>query len=373
MQKRGDQRIYLSPPNAGAEEKEMLNRVLESGWLAPAGTYLDVFEEELGKIYPEKKVLALNSGTSALHLALILSGIAENDQVIVSSFNFVAAANAVRYERAIPVFLDSEPDTWNMDPDLLAEYLENHARPKAVIVTHLYGVPAKIRQLKDVCDLYGVALIEDAAEALGSTYEGVALGSFGNYGILSFNGNKIITTGGGGGLIVPEKDYQRALHLATQANKGTFGYDHDEVGFNYRMSNVLAGIGVGQLRKLNAFVDKKRALFEYYKTNLISDAFEFPPEPVRSVCNRWLSTPLLRAEVVSPLAMVQFLDQKNIESRRLWKPLHLHKAYSDTIFYGKGIGEQIYERGLCLPSGTQLSADDLAYIVAALNELVSKQ
>lgn len=371
MPKKGDRRIYLSPPNVGEEESGSLRDVIQSGWVAPVGPQLNVFEEELESKFPGKRVLALSSGTSALHLALILSGVSDGDEVLVGSFTFAAAVNVVHYERAIPVFLDSECDTWNIDPNLLSEYLKNHTAPKAVIVTHLFGVPAKVDELRKICKHYGIKMIEDAAEALGSKYQGCFLGGFGDYGVLSFNGNKIITTGGGGALVVGEKGYDRALHLATQANKGVFDYDHHEVGFNYRLSNVLAGVGVAQLKKLDAFVKKKRSVFAYYNEHLSQDVFELPKEPDESLCNRWLTTPLIQVEGITPLTIIQFLDEQNIESRALWRPLHLHKAYEKARFYGSGVCEKIYSEGLCLPSGTQLSDEDLAYIVDQVHHAVS--
>ena len=369
MQASDEMKIYLSPPNVGKEEQEKLSHVIQDGWVAPVGPELDAFESQLCQLFPGKKVLAVNSGTSALHLALILAKVSTGDKVVVSSFNFAAAANVVHYQRAVPVFLDSEPSTWNLDPELLQEYIKKHEKPKAVIVTHLYGVPAKVKAIQDICRSHGISLIEDAAESMGSTLNGEPLGSFGDFGVLSFNGNKIMTTGGGGGLIVAEDRYHSALHLATQANRGSFGYDHDQIGYNYRLSNVLAGIGVAQLSKLASFVEKKRAIFNQYVKLLDEEVFELFKDPEGSHCNRWLTTPLLRtSQKPMPVEIINYLRKHQVEARELWKPLHLHQAYAGTEFYGSGICERIYELGLCLPSGTQLTSSDVDRVVRCVHD-----
>ena len=366
-----DKRIYLSPPNVGEREKQLLTEAVESGWIAPVGPQLDLFETELERLFENRRVLAVNSGTSALHLALILSDVGSDDTVVVGTFTFAACANVILYQGAIPVFLDSEPETWNLDPALLDEYLQSCAkRPKAVIITHLYGVPAKIEEIKRICDEYEVTLIEDAAEAIGSTVNDQHVGSFGTYGIISFNGNKLITTSGGGALIVPDHTYDRGLHLATQANTGDMGYDHQEVGYNYRLSNVLAGVGIAQLEKMKDFVKRKRDIFDFYSANLPS-TFQFQDEPKHCFCNRWLTTPLGDESFTDPLALIRFLEEKNIESRRLWKPLHLNKAYTDFNFFGSNVAENLYERGLCLPSGSGMTGDDLNYVAEQINSYLS--
>ena len=286
-----NRRIYLSPPNTGVLEKERLNEVIDDGWVASSGPQLDLFERKLEERIDGKRVLGVNSGTSALHLALVLCNIGKGDEIVVGSFTFASCANVVMYQGAVPVFMDSETDSWNLNPNLLREYLSSQKKkPKAVIVTHLYGVPAKIEEIKKICDEHHLALIEDAAEALGSTYKNQQVGSFGSMGIISFNGNKIITTSGGGALIGDESQYGRGLFLATQANRLTFGYDHSEVGYNYRMSNVLAGIGLAQLDKLEKFVTRKRQIADYYQSALTTKVFDFPDEPQHTFCNRWLST-----------------------------------------------------------------------------------
>lgn len=364
-------RIYLSPPNVGESEINEVDKVLNSGWVAPVGKAIKDFEKDLGVYFPDKKVLALNSGTSALHLALILAGIEDGDQVVVSSFTFAACANVILYERAVPVFLDSETQTWNLDPDLLEDYLA-HADPlpKAIIVTHLYGMPAQIERIVSIVAKYKVAVVEDAAEAVGSHVNGMNVGDFGDYGILSFNGNKIITTSTGGALVCRKEDKARGLHLATQANSGKFGYDHKEAGYNYRMSNVLAGIGVGQLKKLPEFLEKKRSIFEKYK-NALSGDFVFLNEPENHFSNRWLTTGILRRGEVESL--IAFLDKRNIETRRLWKPLHLHEAYNSAPFHGSGVAERLYENGICLPSGTGMTDEEQSYVIDQVLDWLSRQ
>lgn len=366
--------IYLSPPNVGSEELKKLGQVMEGGWIAPVGPELQLFEEKLNSLTKEQKVLALNSGTSALHLALILSDISKGDDVVIGSFTFAACANVVRYQQATPIFMDSENETWNLDPVLLSEYLSNAKKlPKAVIVTHLYGVPAKIDDIKIICDNYDITLIEDAAEALGSTYKNQQAGSFGSKGIISFNGNKIITTSGGGALIGSETDYRRGLHLSTQANNSKFGYDHSEVGYNYRMSNLLAGVGLAQLEKLNQFISRKREIAKHYEAKLDSEVFEFPAEPENAFCNRWLTTPLIKKEFagkIKPLDLIKFLDENSVESRLLWKPLHLHQVNHDNTYYGGSVAEQLFERGLCLPSGSSMSNTDLEVVTGLIEKFL---
>lgn len=362
------QRIYLSPPRLSDDELAKVMSVLDSGWVAPVGPAIDEFEARLGNNYPAKAVLALNSGTSALHLALILAGVVDGDEVLVSSFTFGACANVILYERAVPIFLDSEELSWNLDPDILEAYLASAQKlPKALIVTHLYGMPAQIERIVSIARKYDVKIIEDAAEALGSAINGQYLGCFGDYGIVSFNGNKIITTSAGGALICPKEDWDRGKHLATQANSGKFGYDHKEAGYNYRMSNVLAGIGLAQLSKLETFIKCKRSIHERYK-NQLDKFFDFLEEPHNCFSNRWLTTALIKDKKKRIEDLIEYLDQKNIETRRVWKPLHLHEAYSEASFIGEGICERIFEKGICLPSGSGLSKDQQIFVI---NEIKS--
>ncbi|WP_436517041.1 DegT/DnrJ/EryC1/StrS family aminotransferase [Ekhidna sp. To15] len=358
--------IYLSPPNITKTELTQVRKVMDSGWLAPVGPAIDEFEEKLQDKFQGKRVLSLNSGTSALHLALILAGVEDGDEVLVSSFTFAACANVVLYERAIPVFIDSDNRSWNLDPEILEKYLSTARKlPKALIITHLYGMPADIQRIVSIAHEYGVKVIEDAAESLGSAYEGKSVGDFGDFGILSFNGNKIITTSGGGALICNQKEWERGKHLATQANSGVFGYDHQEAGYNYRMSNILAGIGLAQLPKLESFIDKKRAIYQRYQDQL-SQYFDFLNEPDGSFSNRWLTTVLVKMDGASMDDLISFLDKSGIESRRLWKPLHLHSAYDSSTFVGTGICEKIFEKGICLPSGSGLTNDQQQYVIDQL-------
>ncbi|MEQ9467291.1 MAG: aminotransferase class I/II-fold pyridoxal phosphate-dependent enzyme [Ekhidna sp.] len=365
------QRIYLSPPNLVGNEYQKISDVLDSGWIAPVGKAIDEFENQLAASYENKAVVALNSGTSALHLALILSGVGKGDHVLISSFTFAACANVVLYQSANPIFIDSETQTWNLDPDLLEAYLKKAKKiPKAIIVTHLYGMPAQIDRVCSIAKEYGIIVIEDAAEALGSTFNDQYVGGFGEFGVLSFNGNKIITTSAGGALICREQDRKRAVYLATQANSGTLGYDHMEVGYNYRMSNVLAGLGVAQHEHLSDFISRKRAIHTRYQERL-SEHFDFLAEPVGCFSNRWLTTATLRDSNRNIEELIQFLDGQNIETRRLWKPLHLHQAYSGYPFIGDKVAEDLFNRGICLPSGTGLPIEDQDFVIDKIKNWLS--
>ncbi len=368
------ERIYLSPPNIGNTEKELTMSALESGWVAPVGPSLDAFEEQLEKYFRGKSIALVNSGTSALHLALILAGVGDGDEVLLGSFTFAACANVVLYERAIPVFLDSEDQTWNLDPEILRAYLKKRSIiPKAVIVTHLYGMPAKIQEIKSICDEYGIYLIEDAAEALGSLVDDQPVGGFGNFGIISFNGNKIITTSGGGALVSKnESDKERAIHLATQANSGIQEYNHLEAGYNYRLSNVLAGLGIAQFGRLDEFVQKKRAIFEIYREQL-DDYLLFNKASSKAYTNRWLTAVILKDRNLDPRKLIDYLDDKNIESRLLWKPLHMHSAYDSAQFVGSGICEELFQSGICLPSGTGLTKEQQELVIAAILSWMENQ
>ncbi|WP_421762616.1 aminotransferase class I/II-fold pyridoxal phosphate-dependent enzyme [Ekhidna sp.] len=365
-----DQRIYLSPPNVGDDEFLQVKSVFDGGWIAPVGPSIDEFESRLSA-YFDREVIALNSGTSALHLALIIAGVESEDHVLVSAHTFAACANVVLYERATPIFIDSESETWNIDPHLLDKYLSQCKKlPKAIIVTHIYGMPAKMKEVADIAKRYDIKLIEDAAESLGSKIDGQMTGGFGDYGVVSFNGNKIITTSAGGALICNIKEKSRGLHLATQANSGKFGYDHKEVGYNYRMSNVLAGIGIAQLANLYSFIARKRQIYQRYESELAS-YFAFLPEPSGSFSNRWLTAALVKHEAFDVEDLISFLDANNIESRRFWKPLNLHDAYASYRFIGGGVGEQLYKRGICLPSGTGLSQEQQSYVIDRVKSFFS--
>lgn len=360
-------RIYLSPPNTGAEALNGVKQALDSGWLAPIGPSLDAFEIQLSSILDNQPVLALNSGTAALHLSLVLAGVGPGDRVLVGSFTFAACANVVLYQGAVPVFIDSEEETWNLDPQLLSGYLETcKEKPRALIVTHLFGMPADIEMIVAIAKEHGVIVIEDAAESLGSQRNDIPVGTLGDYGVLSFNGNKIVTTTSGGALICNADDRKRALHLATQANSDRFGYHHEEVGYNYRLSNVLAGLGISQLNRLQEFIDRKRTIYRCYHEAL-SERFDFLPEPEGCFSNRWLTTCLLPPDGDAG-DLISYLDGKGVESRMLWKPLHLHPAYSRFEFIGAGIAERIYHKGICLPSGSGLTDGQQETVIALIKE-----
>lgn len=362
-----NERIYLAPPNVGEGEQEEVRKALSGGWVAPVGPSIDKFEEELAKRYVDRAAVALNSGTSALHLALVMSGVKNGDTVLVSSFTFAACANVVLYLGAKPVFIDSERETWNLDPNALSNYLAScdHV-PKALIVTHLYGMPAKMKEVMRIAKKYGVIVIEDAAEALGAKLNEGEVGQMGDFGILSFNGNKIITTSGGGALICKKQEKQRAIYLATQANNGRLEYDHHEVGYNYRMSNILAGLGLAQLTQIDLFLMKKKAIFETYQREL-NHYFDFLQEPQGFSSNRWLTTCVLKSDNREVMDLIHFLDEQNIETRRLWKPLHLHQAYDEYPFYGNKICEDLFNKGICLPSGTGLTEDEQGYVIETVS------
>lgn len=370
-------RLYLSPPHLGGHELNYVSKALADNWVAPAGPHLPAFEQELADALAGlAHVVALSSGTAALHLALYMLGVGPGDEVICSTFTFAASANPIVYLGATPVFVDSEALTWNMDPEALRAALTDRLgrgrRVKAIIVVHLYGMPARMRELLAVAEEFGVPVVEDAAEALGSTYFGRPVGTQGALGILSFNGNKIITTSGGGALLAPTPERAaRALHLATQAKDPTPYYQHSEIGFNYRLSNVLAGIGRGQLETLEERVKVRRNHFRKYRERLrFLDFIEFgPEEPEGFFSNRWLTTILLDPALAadqSPEHLRQHLEEFNIESRPLWKPLHLQPVFCKAPYFGEAVAEGLFACGLCLPSGSGMKDADLDRVVTAV-------
>ncbi|MFY0598585.1 MAG: aminotransferase class I/II-fold pyridoxal phosphate-dependent enzyme [Cyclobacteriaceae bacterium] len=376
------EQIYLTPPSVDEHEEKFVVSALRSGWVAPVGPLISSFEEALRKKFQYRNVLALNSGTAALHLAIKLCNVTEGDKVLVGTFTFVAAANSILYERGTPVFIDSEPSTWNIDPLLLDKRLEEakskKERVKAVVVTHIYGRPAQMHMIKSICSKHNVKLIEDAAEAVGSRFKNQFVGSFGDYAVLSFNGNKIITTSGGGALICrDEKDHRRALFLAEQAKEEAGHYQHAVVGFNYRMSNLLAGVGISQLSKLDSFIERKRELFFSYKKKLeILDVFDFPDEEEQSESNYWLSTILIKKtslDTISPQEVVEVLQTNLIEARRFWKPLHLQPLFEKSEYLGGDVAEDFFTRGICLPCGVGLSDKNQDRVVEALKELIASR
>ncbi len=363
-------RLYLSPPHMSGLEWEFLQEAMESNWIAPLGPQVDAFEREFAALVGAKHALALSSGTAAIHLALIHLGVRPGDEVIVSTLTFAASANPVVYLGARPVFIDSERASWNMDPDLLAETLARKARqgklPKAVVLVHLYGQAADIDRILDICNEYDVPLIEDAAEALGATYRDRSPGTFGRAGIFSFNGNKIITTSGGGMLVSDDAGFiAHARKLSTQAREPAPHYEHSEIGYNYRMSNLLAAVGRGQIRVLAERVTRKREIFEWYRQALAGlPGISFMPEAPWGRATRWLTVILIDPDAFGATRedVRLALEAENIESRPLWKPMHMQPVFRECEVAGGAVAEELFEKGLCLPSGTAMNRQDVARV-----------
>ncbi|MGM0559048.1 MAG: DegT/DnrJ/EryC1/StrS family aminotransferase [Myxococcota bacterium] len=371
------ERIYLKPPHMGGEERRFVGEAFDTNWIAPLGPNVDGFEEEFCEMVEAGHALALSSGTAALHLALIEAGVEAGDEVIVSSMTFAASANAVVYQDAKPVFVDSDRVSWNMDPHLLREVLDKKARdaklPAAVVLVHLYGQCADIDPIKEACDEYGVPLIEDAAEALGASYKGTPPGTFGQSGIFSFNGNKIITTGGGGMLVSDDEALiEHARKLSTQARDPAPHYQHSEIGYNYRLSNILAGVGRGQLRVLEDRVAAHRRNFAYYEEHLGSlPGVEFMPEADFGTATRWLTCLTVDPEAFGATRddLRLAYEARNIEARPVWKPMHMQPVFEDCEAFGGAVSEDLFERGLCLPSGSALTEEQLERIVTIFRDV----
>lgn len=372
-------RIYLSPPHMGGLEQQFVQEAFDTNWVAPSGPHLDAFEKELAAYNHVAHCAALSSGTAAIHLALILLGVEREDEVICSTFTFAGSCNPVVYLGATPVFVDSEPDTWNMDPEVLElairDRISKGKKPKAIITVHLYGVPARITEIMKIARQYEIPVIEDAAEALGSMFGEEKLGTFGDIGIYSFNGNKIITTSGGGAIVSAREDWIRqARFLATQARDAAPHYQHSQIGFNYRLSNISAGIGRGQLKVLDERVEKRREIFRFYQQALNQiEGISFSKEIKGTKSNRWLTTILLDATRLrtSPEKIRLSLEAHDIESRPLWKPMHCQPVYQDAPYYGSTVSEDLFNNGLCLPSGSSLTNDELEMITSLLlNEIL---
>lgn len=356
------EKIFLSSPHMSDEgyEQEFIQEAFDTNWIAPQGANVDGFEKELAEYVGIDYATALTSGTAAIHLALKLADVGEGDIVFAQSFTFAATANPIIYEQAIPVFIDSDEKTWNMDPDALEQAFEKYPEVKAVIVVHLYGMSADMDRILEICDRHDVILIEDAAESLGTKYKGQASGTHGDYGIYSFNGNKIITTSGGGMLVSNnQKGIDKAHFWATQARDDALYYQHSEIGYNYRLSNIAAGIGRGQLKVLNDRVEKKRYIYAFYKKELghIKD-IHFMPENEWDYPNRWLSAITLSGEL-KPTELLKALAEKNIEARHLWKPMHLQPVFQEYDYIGGKVSEELFHTGLCLPSDTKMTDEDL--------------
>jgi pyridoxal phosphate-dependent aminotransferase EpsN len=367
-------RIYLSPPHMGPDERDLLLDAFDSNWIAPLGPHVDAFEREFSGTVGVPHAAALSSGTAALHLALLMLGVGPRSEVIVSSFTFAATANAVMYVGATPVFIDSDPVSWNMDTRLLGEELETTAKrgnlPKAVIVVDLYGQSADYGPILETCERYGVPVVEDAAEALGASYRGKPAGSFGKMSVFSFNGNKIITTSGGGMLVSEDASLvERARYLSTQARDPAPHYQHSVIGYNYRMSNLLAAVGRGQLRVLRARVARKRCIFQFYQRALGDlPGISFMPIAGYGEPNYWLTCILVDpARFGASREDIRLaLEKENIESRPLWKPMHLQPVFKDLRVRGGSVSEKIFMDGLCLPCGTALTDVELERVAGII-------
>lgn len=375
-------RVYLSPPHMSGKEQKYINEAFESNWIAPLGPNVDAFEEEIAKYVGVKGAVAVSSGTAAIHLALSLLGIKRGDRVFCSTLTFVASANPILYQDATPVFIDSEPDTWNMSPQALRTALEestlNGTLPKAVIVVNLYGQSAKMHEIASICHDYNVPIIEDAAESLGSTYKGKYSGTFGKFGIYSFNGNKIITTSGGGMLVSDDVEALiRARFLATQARDPARYYQHSELGFNYRLSNILAGIGRAQFEVLEERVEARRAIFDYYYKELMNlPGFQFMEELQDTRSNRWLTALTVNQHESGTTVnfLLDLLEKENIEARPVWKPLHMQPLFRDCGYYphssDENVSEYLFENGICLPSGSSLKEIDQKRVIQCIKHAI---
>ena len=378
-----DQRIYLCLAHMSGKEQDFIKEAFDTNWVVPLGPNVNTFEEELKHFVGQnKEVVALSAGTAAIHLALIQLGVQAGDEVICQSFTFCASANPVNYQGATPVFVDSEEETWNMSPTLLEEAVRDRIaktgkKPKAIIPVHLYGMPAKIDEICAIAARYDIPVLEDAAEALGSEFMGRKCGTFGQFGVLSFNGNKMITTSGGGALMVPnEEAKKKTMFYATQAREPFPYYQHEKIGYNYRMSNICAGIGRGQMTVLNEHIAHHRRIHELYKQAFADvDGIELKSNPdERFNANYWLSTILIDKNVTGfdyeELRIA--LDAKGIETRPLWKPMHLQPIFANNPRYVDGTAERLFNRGLCIPAGPCVTDEDVAYIVREIKKCMKK-
>jgi len=376
------ERIYLSPPHMGGEELKFVHEAFESNWIAPLGPQVSAFEKEVASYVGTKGALAVNSGTAAIHLGLRLLGVGPGDKVFCSTLTFIGSVNPILYLDAEPVFIDSEPESWNMSPNALKRALEDAAEnndlPKAVIVVNIYGQSTDMDPILDICDEYGVPVLEDAAESLGAFYKGEPSGTFGKYGIFSFNGNKIITTSGGGMLVSNDTEgLEKARFWATQAKDPASYYQHSEMGYNYRMSSILAAIGRGQLRVLGDRVKRRREIFDAYKSELGSiPGVGFMPEAEFGKSNRWLTVMTLDPEIIkkSPFELVDYLEEENIESRPVWKPMHMQPLFQGKKYYSheenRSISDILFKTGICLPSGTAMTERDLERVIDAIRKFL---
>ncbi|MED4123436.1 aminotransferase class I/II-fold pyridoxal phosphate-dependent enzyme [Halalkalibacterium halodurans] len=378
-----NERIYLSSPHMSGEESLYIEKAFSENWIAPLGPNVDKFEKEIADYVGVGHAAAVSSGTAAIHLALELLGVKEGDIVFCSTLTFVASANPILYKKAKPIFIDSEPSSWNMSPDALEEAFSYASKkgklPKAVIVVNLYGQSADLDPIKEICDKYDVPIIEDAAESLGATYKGRASGSIGKFGVFSFNGNKIITTSGGGMLVSDDEGLiNRARFLSTQARDPAVHYQHTYMGYNYRMSNILAGIGRGQLKVLNNRVEARREVFSrYFKALSDIDGIKFMPEAIFGMSNRWLTALTVDQKKLgfTRSDIIHGLEVENIEARPVWKPLHLQPLFKGSKYFlhkGKDVSKELFQSGLCLPSGSNLTEEDQSRVIKILKKLIKK-
>ena len=375
-------KIWLSSPHMGGNERKFINEAFDTNWLAPLGPNVNGLEKDIARfLLPEKEnnihVAALSSGTAAIHLGLIILDVKPGDEVICQSLTFSASANPIAYQGATPVFIDSESDTWNMSPEFLEKAIKDRIakgkKPKAIIPVHLYGMPAKMDEIMAIANRYEIPVLEDAAEALGSHTNGKKCGTYGIISVLSFNGNKIITTSGGGAMVAHEPELaEKARFLSTQARDPAPHYQHSHIGYNYRMSNICAGIGRGQMEVLPERVSQRRANFEWYNKVLSDiDAIHFLKEPDGYYSNRWLTTVLIKHQAITRETLRLALDKLNIESRPLWKPMHCQPVFKDAPFYGDGTAEKLFEDGLCLPSGSNLTDEERDRILKEIKAVFS--
>lgn len=389
------EKVLLSPPHMSGNELKYIERAFKLNYIAPIGENVDLFENSIKNYSGTSSVLATNSGTAAIHLALILAGVGPGDFVICQSFTFVGSANPIKYLGATPIFVDSEKDTWNMDPIALEQAilsamngeLDNHSdlceiknlkpqKPKAILPVHLYGMPAKMEEILRISEKYGIPVIEDAAEALGSSIKGQRCGTFGDMGIYSFNGNKIITTSGGGALVSHEKKYiDEARCLSAQARDNFAHYEHSKIGYNYRLSNIAAGIGIAQMEVIEDRVERRRANFDLYQQYLEEEnSISFQKEPHDYKSNRWLTTILIQdGSEQKREDLRKSLEFLGIETRPLWKPMHLQPIFRGYPYFGSGLSEQLFKTGLCLPSGSSLPEETIAMISTKIKQLTKKQ
>lgn len=375
-------RILLSVAEMGGTEQEWIEKAFKDNWIVPLGPNVDEFESRLEHFLGKGNVVALSAGTAAIHLGLVMLGVGIGDEVICQSFTFAASANPIKYQGATPVFVDSEPETWNMDPTALENAIIDRFNktgkyPKAIIPVHLYGMPAKMDEINAIANKYSIPIVEDAAEALGSEYKNRNCGTLGDYGALSFNGNKIITTSGGGALICPnEESASRVKFYATQARENKPYYYHKVIGYNYRLSNISAGIGCGQMEVLNHHINRRREIHKIYSNEFAKvDGIEVQQNPSDEFnSNFWLSTILLDCNKIekSPNEIRESLNQLNIETRLLWRPMHMQPVYESAPYYGGNIAEKLFDRGLCLPSSSCLTDEEVYRVINSIKQVISK-